>query len=213
MTDNEAIKFHLTNFYKEEFGSIHFSGFYSALKDARKITGRNMETGAKDNTNTFGDLGSWLGAVGYLSLLDQIGNCFKKVDRPADETNKSGIIKALKNFSNLTDDEIGAIYALRISFAHDYSLQNTNDQNPNMTHHFYVYKSDDSAIVVLPKQKWDGKSDKTAPNRTYINLQAFGDMTEKLISDLIKSVDDNKIEIILDGGKDELIDKYSFVAR
>src|SRR3954467_15732365 len=113
MTDKEAIKFHLTNSYIESSNLTYFSGFCGALKDARKMTGRNTETGDKDGSNSFGHLGSWLGTIGYLSLLDQIGGCFKKVSGATVDSNKSGIIKALKNFSGFNDNEIDAIYALR----------------------------------------------------------------------------------------------------
>ena len=213
MTDNEAIKFHLTNFYKENFGLTFFSGFCGALKDARKMTGRNIKTGAKDNTNKFGHLGSWLGTIGYLSLLDQIGGCFRKVNGPTIEANKSGIIKALKNFSNLTDNEIDAIYALRNSFAHDYSLQNVGNRL-GLIHHFPVDNSDTKPVIILPQQNWDGlMNTKTPQNATYINLQALGDFVERLILNLIDLVDKNELEIILQGGKEELIARYSFVTR
>ncbi len=211
MTDNEAIKFHLTNFYNESSGLTFFSGFCGALKDARKMTGRNIETGSKDNTNTFGHLGSWLGTIGYLLLLDQIGGCFRKVNGPTIEANKSDIIKALKNFSNLNDNEIDALYALRNSFAHDYSLQNIG-RRAGLTHHFTVDNSSTRPAIILPRQNWDGSmNNKTAQNGTYINLQALGDIVESLILNIIELVDKNEVEIILTGGKDELIARYSFV--
>jgi len=211
MTDNESIKFHLTNSYIESSGLTYFSGFCGALKDARKMTGRNIETGAKDNTNTFGHLGSWLGTIGYLSLLDQIGGCFKRVNGPIIESNKSDIIKALKNFTDLNDREIDAIYALRNSFAHDYSLQNVGNR-PGLIHHFWVDNSSTNPAIVLPRQNWDGvMTNKTSQNATYMNLQALGDIVENLILNLIGLVEKNEIEIVLSGGKDELIARYSFV--
>jgi hypothetical protein len=211
MTDNESIKFHLTNSYIESVGVTHFSGFCGALKDARKMTGRNIETGEKDNSNSFGHLGSWLGTIGYLSLLDQIGGCFKRVNGPIIQANKSGIIKALKNFSSLSDDEIDAIFALRNSFAHDYSLQNIGSR-PGLIHHFLVDNSSSNPAIILPRQNWDGLiANKTSQNTTYINLQALGDLVEGLIMNLNQLVDNSEVEIILAGGKDELIARYSFV--
>jgi hypothetical protein len=211
MTASEAIKFHLTNSYIESSGLVHFSGFCGALKDARKMTGRNIETGAKDNSNTFGHLGSWLGTIGYLSLLDQIGGCFRRINGPIIAANKSGIIKALKNFSNFNDDEIDAIYALRNSFAHDFSLQNVGPR-PGLIHHFVVDNSTTKPAIKLPQQNWDGViASKSSENLTYINLHALGDIIEKLIQNLIQLADKNEIEIVLAGGKDELIARYSFV--
>jgi len=175
------------------------------------MTGRNIETGAKDNTNIFGHLGSWLGTIGYLSLLDQIGGCFKKVNGPTIDLNKSGIIKALKNFSSLNDNEIYAIYALRNSFAHDYSLQNV-DVRACYQHQFTVDNSSTAPAIILPQEKWDGSMySRNSKNVTYINLQALGDIVEQVVSELLDLNERNEVEIILKEGKIELLGKYSFV--
>ena len=213
MDDKEAINFHLTNSYTETSFGTFFSGFCGALKDARKMTGRNTETGAKDGTNQFGHLGSWLGAIGYLSLLDQIGGCFRNVKRPLTEKNKSGIIKALKNFSDLDNNQINAIYSLRNSFAHDYSLQNIDKkEREGLTHHFEVNNSPTEPLIILPTEPWKGVLDsKSNINVTKINLQALGDEVEKVVKNLIQLNSNGQIEIILEKGKDELIARYSFV--
>ena len=66
--------------------------------------------------------------------------------------------------------------------------------------------------IILPIQHWDGiVNNKTVQNRTYINLQALGDIVENTIQNIIQLVDKDEIEIILNGGKDELIKRYSFV--
>jgi hypothetical protein len=210
MTNKEAIRQHLTNSYLETPEGTFFSGFCGALKDARKVTGRNIDTGAKDNTNSFGHLGSWLGTIGYLSLLDQIGGCFKKVNGPVIKQNKSGIIKALKNFSSLNDNEIDAVFALRNSFALDYSLQNVGNR-PGLKHHFLVDNSDTQPAIILPTQIWDGLiTSKSQHNLTYINLQALGDIIEGLIQNLKNLNENDEVEIVLSGGKEELLKRYSF---
>lgn len=211
MIEKEAIIFHLTNSYNKINGLTYFSGFCGALKDARKMTGRNLETGEKDDTNKFGHLGSWLGTIGYFSLLDQIGNCFRKVNGPTIEANKSGIIKALKNFTDLQDDHIDALYALRNSFAHDFSLQNIG-RRTGLTHHFKVDNSSSNPVVILPECNWDGViQNKNSNNETYVNLQAFGDLVESICAKLTKLTKSEEIEIVLEGGKEELISRYSFV--
>ncbi|WP_417600459.1 hypothetical protein [Owenweeksia hongkongensis] len=210
MTDKEVINYHLTNSYIESSSGTFFSGFCGALKDARKMTGRNIYTGAKDGTNHFGHLGSWLGTIGYLSLLDQIGGCFRRLSGPEVEENKSGIVKALKHFSNLDDNQIDAIYALRNSFAHDFSLQNVG-RRPGLIHHFEVGNSSIEPLIVLPNDYWDGDLEsKSKDNLTKINLQALGDEVEKLVKNLIQLNSESKVEIILENGKDELLKRYSF---
>jgi len=211
MTDKEAINLHLTTLYIDNGKWTFFSGFCGALKDARKMTGRNIQNGAKDLTNTFGHLGSWLGTIGYLSLLDQIGSCFKRKDGPVIEANKSCIIKALKNFSSLNDDKIDAIYALRNSLAHDFSLQNVGHRQ-GLIHHFDLDNSPTNPLIVLPSMPWDGRMEtKTLQNLTKINLQALGDAVELLVKNLISLNNSDELEIILLGGRQELIDRYSFV--
>lgn len=78
---------------------------------------------------------SWLGAVGYLILLDQIGKCFKPVANPA--TDAEPIIRALRNFSPIQDSPtLHALYALRNALAHDYALFNPNTNDPARSHAF-----------------------------------------------------------------------------
>jgi hypothetical protein len=211
MQDKEVIHIHLTSSYIETLNGTFFSGFCGALKDARKMTGRNVNTGEKDGSNEFGHLGSWLGTIGYLTLLDQIGRCFKRVNGPIIEDNKSGIIKALKHFSPLDDNQINAIYALRNSFAHDFSLQNINGR-AGLTHHFVVDNSSTEPLIILPSEVWDGDlASKSNINLTKINLQALGDEVEKLVKNLIQLNSDNQVEIILEKGQEELIKRYFFV--
>lgn len=73
MTDNETIYKHLHYIANE----MPVSAFCAALRDARKFTGRNLDTGGKLSEPSCGDHGSWLGAIGYMTLIDQIGSCFK----------------------------------------------------------------------------------------------------------------------------------------
>jgi hypothetical protein len=211
MQDKEVIHIHLTSSYIESLNGTFFSGFCGALKDARKMTGRNVYTGEKDGSNEFGHLGSWLGTIGYLTLLDQIGGCFKRVNGPIIEDNKSGIIKALKHFSTLDDNQIDAIYALRNSFAHDFSLQNIS-RRTGLTHHFVVDNSSTEPLIILPSEQWNGDlASKSNINLTKINLQALGDEVEKLVKNLIQLNSNDQVEIILEKGQEELINRYFFV--
>jgi hypothetical protein len=74
MTEQQALLHHLASEPITYQGRYVFSGFTAALRDARGATGRHPSSGAvvKPEDNC-----SWLGAVGYLILLDQIGTCFK----------------------------------------------------------------------------------------------------------------------------------------
>lgn len=212
MPEQQAILAHLTNLYHGQ-NITYFSGFVAALRDSRKFTKRNQENGQKLTEDSCGDHGSWLGAIGYLSLLDQIGKCFKprataKIDK------ENSISKALKYFAtHIPDAEVDAIYALRNAFAHDYSLYNINTKKPSYTHHFTVIQSPVHPLVRLPQTQWDGNiSNRAQTNLTVVNLEALGDTVEQIYSTLLQFANNNDLEVTLIGGSDELIQRYSFYA-
>jgi hypothetical protein len=184
-----------------------FSGIVAALRDARKTTNRNQDTGEKiPNTHH----GSWLGAIGYLVLLNQIGNCFKPKNIAG--VRENSIVKALKYFTNLNDNEINAIYALRCSFAHDYSLTNIN-RNPLRQHRFNVCVGD-NFVVLLAKNPWNGDmQNKDRNNITTISLEGLADLIESIFAKLIELLNRDELECILPGGPLELLNRYSFYSK
>jgi len=209
MPEQQAILTHLTNFSQGQ-NVTYFSGFVAALRDARKFTKRNQDDGQKLIDDSCGDHGSWLGAIGYLSLLDQIGTCFKPIGT-ATINNENSISKALKYFTNIPHLDIDAIYALRNAFAHDYSLYNINHKIQSYTHHFSVKQNPVDPLVSLPQTQWDGIiANRTHANRTVVNLEALGDTVEQICSTLFQLANNNNLAVTLPGGSDELIQRYSF---
>jgi hypothetical protein len=210
MPAQQAIQLHLTNLNQNQ-NITFFSGFVAALRDARKFTKRDQTTGQKLPNDGCGDHGSWLGSIGYLSLLDQIGKCFKPA-AAAQIENGNPISKALRYFAaHIPNAEVDAIYALRNAFAHDYSLYNINPARPSYTHHFNVTQSPVLPLVRLPQVQWNGNMNNITHNsRTVVNLEALGDTVEAIYSQLLQMADNNTLAIILNGGSDELIRRYSF---
>lgn len=191
---------------------VYFSALTAAIRDARRFTGRNLETGQIEiydsNIN-----GCWLGAIGYLIILDQIGKCFKPLmlsnELPA---NSSSILRTLKYFSDLSDDEICSLYALRCSLAHEYGLYNINKKQPALTRHFTLRANSDTPLIELPTYQWDGIiSTRTAQNCTIINLLSLGNLVELIFTSLKTMASQNQLEIILQGGSAELSSRYGFV--
>jgi hypothetical protein len=211
MDKYETIKNHLTLInVKAEDGFIHYSTLCGALRDARTMTGRNIETGTKDDSNKCGYLGSWLGAMGYITILDQIGKCYRPSKKEPLEKNMPGIKKVLNYYSELTEPEINAIYALRNAFFHDFSLFN-NDRS-NYIHQFIVDNHSTNPVVILPMTNWDGKIDNiNKDNATYINLQALGDLVESIYKKLLELSKINALEIELEEKEDELAIRYLVV--
>jgi hypothetical protein len=206
--EQQAISIHLGNIQKEP-GYTRFSGFMAALRDARKFTKRDQDTGAKLLDDTCGDHGSWLGAIGYLTLLDQIGGCFK----PQGVNHVSGntIVKALRYFGGLNEVEANAIYALRCSLAHDFGAFNINSHKPGLTHLFTLHQDPSFPLLHFPKTPWDGNINTfNRDNVTYVNLRALGDLVEAIYKELLTLAANSNLVIILPGGVMELCIKYSY---
>lgn len=214
LTLKEAISYHLSLLSQIDDNTIVFSSLVFVLRDAREITGRNLENGEHIISPPHGRLDSWLGALGYLTILDQIGKCYRpKLKSNIPKTNS--ITKALKYFTRLNENEINAIYALRCAFSHDYSLFNIGPKGEKdpLTHHFTVTGIGYDNLVELPKYAWDGKHDnKTFENRTVINLIKLGDLVEGIYDTLTTYFTADELIIDLPGGHMELKDRYLMFA-
>lgn len=222
MTEQEAIKAHLTTNYLSLNGMTLFSGLCGGLKDARKMTGRHLNTGEKFADNAIcsndengpcfkGHTGSWLGTMGYMALLDQIGKCYKPKSKTRIKGNISAIKKCLKYFTSLGDDEIDIIYSLRNAFFHDYSIFNKYEGNNKF---FFLGHEANAPIVHAPMQKWDGDFNNTKPQcQTWVNLEAIGDLVERIYKDLQQLASANQLDIELAGGLEELITRYIFKTK
>ena len=190
-------------------GHTVFSGFTGALRDARGATGRDLASGAIMNE---GHTCSWLGAVGYLILLDQIGTCFK----PAGTGDLAGntINRALSYFTDLSQDERSALYAMRCAFAHDYSLVNENPHTHVRTHHFIILSDPNFPVLRLPPQPWNGDyAVRDQDNATIVNVRALGDLVERICRELTDLARAGDLEVILPGGVEELTSRYGLRFR
>lgn len=181
------------------------SGFAACLKDTRVSTGRDPQSGIVINPQK---AGSWLGNIGYMILLDQIGACFKPKSKQLVKGNS--IMQALGHFTTLSNDEKNIIYALRCALAHDYSLYNINDKEPKLTHNFALTKGS-GVLIRIPTTRWGGDyQNRNANNQTLVDLQELGDLVEKICKDLFGLANEDELEVILAGGTDELIQRYTF---
>ena len=181
------------------------SGFAACLKDTRVSTGRDPQSG---NVIDPQKTGSWLGSIGYMVLLDQIGSCFKPKNVQLARGNS--IMKALGHFANLGNDEKQVIYALRCALAHDYSLYNINAKEPKLTHNFALTKGS-GFLIRMPNTQWDGNyQNRNANNQTLVDLQELGNLVENICKNLFELANKDELEVILTNGTDELIQRYSF---
>lgn len=205
----DAIKNHLyliTN--TDENGRVSESSLVHALRNIRLITGRNIDSGVIDSDSNLGYPGNWIGAIGYLTILDQIGKCYRPNSKNKITDKRSPIKKALAYFTKISDEEANAVYALRNAFHHDFSLLNIYNGN---NYHFAVNQHATNPVVILPSIQWDGNiNNRNICNQTYINLQALGDLVENIYTQLLQLENSNKLVLDLDGGKEELTARYIF---
>lgn len=214
MEAGSIIKAHLhLNSEKDENGRTSESSLVHALRNIRLITERDQDTGV---ATPDGYLGNWIGAIGYITILDQIGKCYRPLSQERiSDANMSPIKKALFyfNFTNLNGKEIDAIYALRNAFHHDFSLLNLDEgrRRAKYIHHFQVNAHPTDRIIRLPFTPWDGNIDnRNNENATYVNLQALGDLVEKVYAELIKLESKGELILELAGGETELKARYIF---
>lgn len=205
--------------YREPADGAHWvSCLIALLRDARIVTGRDLETGQVDPSQSVA-AGRWLGAVGYMTLFDQVGSAYRL--RNVAELSGQPFTKALRYFApELGEREREALYALRCSFVHDYSLVNvpTNGSirvRELRTHHFMLTApSGEGDIVKLPVQRWDGDiAHCRLRNATWVNLWALGDLAETVFSRLVDSFNEGKLAIAVAGGLQELQRRYAMTVR
>ena len=206
MSESEAIKAFLSAPYG---GDTHrfFSSLRKGLEDCRLATNRDINTGTKLPGK---DHDSWVGALGYLSILDLIGNSLTKADsRGQAEEELNPLVSALQAFSELTLEEISAIYALRCAFAHDFSLYNAHPTKPELTHYFRLFPGTNEPIVQLPQVRWKGACGDRSPDcSTAIGLTLLGDLVEDIFLNLQELGKNGCLTIKLPGGAEELSNRY-----
>lgn len=215
-SDDDTITAFLT-YHRRRAGITHWgSSLIWVLRDARAATGRYLssgEVGPKPERS-----GSWLGAVGYMIMLDQIGECYRPADAAPLPKGTPDFIKALTYFADdVPDLERQALYALRCCFVHNYSLVNipttrNAEIRAQLQHHFLL--GDDPApcpVVQLPTERWAGNVG-YRPNRmaTRVSLRRLGDLAESVYARLLDLHEHRELRIALRGGGLELRSRYAF---
>jgi hypothetical protein len=201
-------------------GSNRHSSLIAGLRDCRNSTKRDLKTGKLDLQISHGDIGNWLGSIGYFILLDQIGSCFKKSGSLQRQPTYNTIKLAIEDFGfdliDNSNDQLEALVALRNAFTHDYNLLDIpkNSKNNGKTNRKFTVTVDfQKWVVKLPKIEWDGKIESKDFSKTddvtKVNLFGLGEMVEAIYSRLCDYYLNNQIELRM--SKRELINKYTFV--
>lgn len=171
------------------------SPYMAAIRDARDITGRNIESGEIVDGNK---LGCWSGALAYMALIDHIGKYFSLKNEMI-KNERNSFIKALKTFASLNERDSFCLYALRCSFMHEFSLINIPKNNADrdlLMHRFIVTRGGDS-LVTYPKSIWDGDIE-NEESKTIVDLGILGNIVEQMHMKIVDSIRKNEIEFIGD---------------
>jgi hypothetical protein len=178
-----------------------------ALRDARPASLREVADGTPMRPD---HSSSWLGAVGYLILLDQLGETIRAAGEPVDRfpNRHPTVRKCLERFAaELTDDDTAAIYGLRCALAHDFGLWNPPNpgETPKPWHRVFTLKADDSNdLITHPARQWDGSVPVGAAGlrafdmATTVNLRRLVGRIEELVADVRALGAKGKLEIALD---------------
>lgn len=187
--------------------------------------GRNVETGESydngggtpiDYVNRNELVEHWMfneelftGLTMYLILLDQIGCIFAKNDK-IDKTHKSGIKYALSCFSDFSEEECEAIYALRCSMAHNFGLA-TEMQKKKAYKFTLSFDSGLSPAVCLSRKKWSGDySDKSDETSTEIGVYALCDAIEDVVKNVYQSFDNGDLSLKVES-TDEVASRFTLI--
>lgn len=164
------------------------SSYFAALKHARELGGRNLKDGSIERIN---DVGSWPSACLYLTLIDHIGNVFGKKNKNTDSSNS--FLKALENFTNLSEDDRKILYQLRCSFLHQFNLYNIKNKDYE-DRHFAVHRG--SPLIVFPKKKFNGNLKDISPDTvTKVSLPEIANLVENIHKEIIELLEKNELII------------------
>jgi hypothetical protein len=173
-------------------------------RDARGVTQRDPNTGVPSDG---GPTPSWLGTLGYLVLLEQIGEA---VHRPSQPVAQDGIPRALAHFGDtaFAENWVGALVGLRNALAHDYGLVATSGDEARR----HVFRlSGDGPLVQLPSSAWD-RDWHAHPERdaTHVNVFAVAELAESIVVAVGDAWWADDLDTDLTGGRDELAARFLF---
>ena len=197
-----------------EIESNRYSCLMLALKDARKLTARNIETGKWDgsileNENSFLNPYAFIGIINYLLILDMIGEIFTVKNK------QSKIYRALDKYGSLKEEkDKQTIVALRNSLAHNYALVNIPDSSKNylmQRHRFELINSENFSLIEYPIKPWNGDFfDLHDDSFTKIGLGQLIELIEGVYHSLTMEIELNPVNIVgLNGGVEELKARFT----
>lgn len=193
----------------------YHSTYILGLEEARYLSGRNIKSGAFNPSHEYV---GFLGLLGYLCLLDLIGSVYSPVQpRQPIPQGVNSFKKALYGFTNLSTDEIKALYGLRCGLTHDFSQTHIQYDKGKLksAYQFKLVRSPSVPLLISAKIPWDADILKlnSGDHYTQINMLKVGDLVEHLHKDLIDLHSKKQLLCVLKNPNLELINNYSILIR
>jgi hypothetical protein len=193
----------------EGYEGVHESTLHAALRDCRRAQNCDDWTGYLARGE---EADHFLGAVGYLCLIDQVGSAIGlgggRYETGGLATKKAPY-RALYDSTDLSAEVIEAMYGLRCSLAHDYSLVNKHWRPERQ--HLYIF-SGGSDLVQLPSptRRWDGEwvEDSSERQPTPFNMRRIGDVAEHVVSVARQRHEAGEVRVLCAGGVAEMEMRY-----
>jgi hypothetical protein len=193
-------------------GYLLESSLSAALRDCRGAQGRDVSGHLPEGA----EAPSWLGAIGYLCVLDQLNTAV----RHRTTARRPGHFDVIRQFlpNELSDEEVEALYALRCALAHDYSLSNQgaggNAERKALLHHSFQLAGYREEMLQLPREdrRWNGVFGELGNDHdpTPVSLRSVGDFVESLVAEIRDAHPRGEVTIACPGGAIEMKERYFF---
>lgn len=142
-----------------------------------------------------------LPVMGYMSVLEQIGNCYSIVGNNVNLQN--GIKRSLEIFANLSRPEVNALYGLRNAIVHNASIIHIDNGNgvpsmPFFLEDFPAKLSDPNvnAIKNLSATPWDGNLQSLdRVHFTTVSVLGLYQLTARVIQNVIDHYENGTLDI------------------
>jgi hypothetical protein len=181
IADLAALARHVASAEPDESGRM--STFNLALRDARQLVGRDVNTG-RPTTSDEGPVSLWGGSIIYLVLLEQIGKSLRPVGgRPLRTRKERALETAIRQFAPkaTSETERQVLYALRCAFAHEFGLMNHG--KPPYRRVFRLYPYGLGRVVERAPKPWTGDpADASERTSTRVDLALLADLAEDVVA-------------------------------
>lgn len=154
------------------------------------------------------ELSVFLGGIGYLTFLDQVGKVFIPINRNELQLTgikgRSAIANALTYFSTLSATEIDVIREFRNSLIHQFGLASNN-------YLFTMCYEEGERVIKIAETKWDGDyNNKNEENQTIVFVPNFVRLVEGVYDQILNDNKKNSVDLALN--IEEIYSRFTIIS-